>query len=142
MIANKKGAMWIAYILAVLFFTAIAILTINWGKSLTEESTESTINYVSGRMDCQQIKFAAESNELCNQLNLINKGELNIYKILIRSSDATINEEALNVNVGNPPLPVIKTLNFYGKTLNLLPVIESSGELFGCKDKELILTCP
>lgn len=139
-VKNKKGSAWIGYVLAVMLFTGIAVTMIMWGGETVTESTESTVNYVSGRMYCQDIKFSAELNDECDSLTLRNRGTLNIDYVWITSKEGNINFKTKELEVNSIPL-LVSDINEFSGDLVLQPVVQVSGELFACTDKKLVVTC-
>ncbi len=146
---NRKGATWIEYTLATFLFTGLAIVLITWGRGFTQEKTDAAITMASGRMDCQQIKLdakdLADDDGRCT-LRLVNRGSLNIKKVLIRYGDTQ--EEVPDLKIadiilrdsGGATDGVDLAYVTTGK-VEFIPLVESGTTLVGCKDKVLEITC-
>ena len=82
---NKKGiGPIIAWILLLGFSISLAVMIFNWTRTQTEDLTESTINYVEGKLECQEVSINVVTNVECTEITINNRGKLNIEQFAIR----------------------------------------------------------
>lgn len=133
----KRGASAIvAWVLLLGFTLALATGVFYWTKTQAEDMTESTINYVAGEMECQDISLNVIKDG--NNLQITNKGYFTVDKIAIRtSSTSEIIDIALRPKETIPILPSIDIISGF----EVIPIIltENDQEV-GCKDKTIKVT--
>lgn len=137
---NKKGAEWIAWVLATALFVSISVMGIIWARTQTTEMTESTAQYLEGREECKMIIVSAEKIGGCNSINVKNRGTLTIKRFIVRIDETESTETeallpgaetAIDLSSGSP-----------SKSVELLPIIEiSKGNLASCTTKRLVIEC-
>lgn len=137
---NKKAS-WVSWVLLLALVVSASVAIIIWARDFTEESTEHTIQYVSGRSDCRSILFSIDEGSSCSSLGLTNRGTLNIQKFMVRAVDNSQEiTEPLLMN-GQITVSIEQPLNTPGNSIAIIPIIESSGKLFGCSEKQVTYTC-
>lgn len=135
---NRKGSTWLAWILATMLFTTLAIGMILWAKARTTELAGSTAEYEEAKMRCNEIIIAAEKVDGCKEIEVENKGTLNIEKLVVRYNGDSFDSEE--------PLLVQKTITLKidgtPNKVELLPIIKVDNVLGSCSIKKLTIDCP
>ncbi len=139
---NKKGAEWIAWVLATALFVSISVMGIIWARTHTTELTESTAEYIEGREECKMVVIAAAKDEIegCGLINVQNKGTLSIKKFVIRIDETESIESSALLPQAETAIDLSSSAP--SKSVELLPLIEiSKGKLAGCTAKRLVIQC-
>src|SRR3989339_1452920 len=102
---NRKGmAQIIGWVLLVIFTVSIAAFITTWAKNQATTLSEDTVEYVEGRMDCQQVRLANLShNCAANTVELINPGTLNIVRISAQIDDTETKIQSLDLKAQGDP---------------------------------------
>lgn len=145
---SKRGATWIEYTLATGLFVALAVVMITWGRGFTQEKTDAAITMASGRMDCQQVRLDAildKSVPNTCTVTIINKGSLNVKRVLVRYGGSQVEVNDLKVadlmkqETGSEGFTMAE--NLFGFKANLIPLVDAGKSLVGCKEKVLDIDC-
>jgi|TARA_B100001971_G_C18247138_1_gene575153 hypothetical protein len=138
---NKKGiGPIIAWILLLGFSISLAVMIFNWTRTQTEDLTESTINYVEGKLECQEVSINVVTNVECTEITINNRGKLNIEQFAIRvfrEDEKTLISEDLLAPKASTTLPPIIQFN----KLQVIPIIEVNDKLVGCIEKRISHEC-
>ena len=138
---NKKGiGPIIAWILLLGFSISLAVMIFNWTRTQTEDLTESTINYVEGKLECQEVSINVVTNVECTEITINNRGKLNIEQFAIRvfrEDEKTLISEDLLDPKDSKTLPPIIQFN----KLQVIPIIEVNDKLVGCIEKRISHEC-
>ncbi len=140
---SKKGMALIAWVLMVGFTITSAMIVINWVQNKGGALIDETASYTEGKMDCQPVRLANISTNCgagSDSVELKNIGTLNIVKVAAQIDDERSETQTMELKAQGEP----KTLTITGgfKTLTVIPLIESRGELLGCKEKNVRVYCP
>lgn len=131
----KRGASAIvAWVLLLGFTIALATTIFFWTKTQAESMTESTIDYVSGQVECQDVGINVALNG--NTLSIRNKGYFTVNKIIART-----NTESQTLEIGLKPqqeTTVDVTIDI-SNGLEIIPVVNVSKKEVGCADKAVDL---
>lgn len=136
---NKKAAgQIIAWVLLFGFAISLAIGIFSWSKVQTEDLTESTVNFVEGKLECREVKINVKKDPDCTNLNISNRGKLTITKISIASLDGS-NSNLLDANI----IPLQSKAFPYqiGSDIEVLPIINISRNDVGCVDRKVRIEC-
>jgi|GEM_PF-6676587 len=143
---NKKGAQWIAWILATALFVSLSVMGIIWARNQTTTLTESTAEYIEAREECKMVLVNANND--CSELKAENKGTITIKKFIVRINRATGYEDGGETAEFKPQqgllplLPIGLSIPADTKSVELLPIIEiSKGKLASCTTKRLVIQC-
>ncbi len=140
---KKKGATWLEYILAMAVFVSLAVTITIYAKHRTESLSESTTQYIEAKEQCKQVFIDADCS--ASQVNIENKGMLNIDKLIVRKfkkngevyvfdsdleSDQVQVQKSISLNI-NPDI----------KRIELLPIINVESKQAACNTKKLVVDC-
>lgn len=138
---TKKGmSEIIAWILLLGFSISLAVLIFNWTRTHTQELTESTVSFVEGKLECQEIAINVVTNDDCSTITITNKGKLTIDQLAIRT---------FRQNYENTLMETTKLAPKQSKQLNILssnkieviPIVKIKEKLVGCNDKRILNEC-
>lgn len=140
---NKKGAEWIAWVLATALFVSIAVMGIIWARNQTTTLTESTAEYIEAREECKMVIVSADKDGTppkCGTLTIKNRGTITIKKFIARYDDTDSGEtEEL---LPDPETTIDLRIPEGTNSVELLPIIEiSKGKLASCTTKRLVIQC-
>lgn len=143
---NKKGAEWIAWVLATALFVSLSVMGIIWARGQTTELTEGTAEYIEAREECKMVIIAAAKDEFagCKKIKVENKGTLTIKDFAIRIETKAGLEDGPETEELLPQSETPIDLSSYKgiKSVELLPIIEiSKNKLASCTTKRLIIQC-
>lgn len=145
---KKAASPVIAWILLIGITVSIAAGVITWQRSHAEKLTEETVTFITGRMECEQIKISAEKITACPDINITNRGTLTINKVSIRSDQAG---GILNTQIIPAATLASLALELSSQDLNIgidykkieiMPLLSVDKKLYGCTDKKLVIECP
>ncbi|MFH0752695.1 MAG: hypothetical protein V1914_03820 [archaeon] len=137
---SRKGLAVIGWVLMVGFTIVSAMLVINWVQDKGGTLAEETVTYAEGKIDCQAVRLANLSTDcLTGDVELKNIGTLHIVKVMAQINDERSEEKTLDLKAQGDPLK-LNIGNF--KSLTVIPIIQSSGKLLGCKEKNIRVYCP
>ncbi len=141
MIKDKKGAgEIIAWILLLGFSISLAVLIFNWSRTQTEELTESTVSFVEGKLECQEIAINVVTNEDCTSITITNKGKLNIDQLAIRTFRQEYENTLFEKNLLAPKQS--KTLDILqSNKIEVIPIVKINEKLVGCNEKRILHEC-
>ena len=134
---KRKGAAWVSWILIFALFISLGTTMIIWGKNKTTEVTESAMSDSEARMQCANVKFKVEQNPDCSNVNIENRGLINIKDLDIWADDTEI--------IGTEEIIVQQTINLNNlgtpNIVTFLPIIEIDGKTASCNEKRLTVEC-
>ncbi len=93
MIKNRRGIETVvAWVLLLGFSVTLGIFVFMWATKSTEKMTESTLEFVAGGLECEQVQIYAvfdprNPSDLCGYVNITNRGYLNITQIMTRGDE-------------------------------------------------------
>lgn len=138
---KKKGMAWLEWILLMAIMAGLAIGTVIWAREKTESWTQSSVDYLEGEMECNDVKIKATNNSelTCTTVNVTNKGMLVIDSIELRYAD----QREVTKNFGLKPFnsKLLNTNSAYNQ-VEVIPIAKVNDKLFICKSKKAIVTCP
>jgi len=148
---SKKGAgAIIGYVLLIGFAVGLATTIFIWMTQQTEELTESSVKFVEGGMQCDNvmINVAVVDDDDCSPsssccLKVSNTRYLNIEKVIVRNLDGIQSAECSD---NNHPINATKYVHC-GQAwpedvkIEIMPIIKINGELFGCQNKATQTKC-
>jgi|TARA_Y100000310_G_scaffold38954_1_gene36541 hypothetical protein len=138
---NKKGiGPVIAWILLLGFSISLAVMVFNWTRTQTEDLTESTVSYVEGKLECQEISINVVTNEDCTELTISNRGKLNIEQFAIRTFRDEYENTLMEKNLLAPKASRILNIVQSNK-IEVIPIIEANDKLVGCFEKRIAHEC-
>jgi len=159
MLNEKRGAsLVISWVLLLGLAIGLGMAVFSWSKIQTEKQLESTINYVEGSMDCEQVSIGASivvrclNNEM-RWVNVTNTGKLKIDAIVLRSLDAGKEAKYLveppKYNFPLMPFSQSSIMGVYYLvgtgvgigTLEIIPLIKKENTYFACNEKKLVVQC-
>lgn len=155
---SKRGiSPIIATVLLLGFSVALATTIFLWMSGHTEKMSESTVEYVEGEMQCQNIRMnVKEDLEGCQKITIMNLGYLNIEKVAIRmfplagdptgvtkdlKSGSGLEPKSSQTEEGDYQDQVTSLCSGKCSKTEIMPIIKISEKLSGCKDKALVLKC-
>jgi len=159
MLGKKRGAsLIISWVLLLGLAIGLGMAIFSWSKIQTEKQLESTINYVEGSMDCEQVSIGATvvtcvSSQI-SWINVTNTGKLKIEAVVLRNLD--VNQEATYTvkppSYGFPLMPFSQSENIGVTTLvgegtgdigilEIMPLVKKGSTYFACSEKKLVIQC-
>ncbi|MBU4242419.1 MAG: hypothetical protein KKA65_00605 [Nanoarchaeota archaeon] len=134
---KRKGVAWLSWILLFALFISLSVTMIIWAKSKTTDVTQTAMSDSDARMQCSNVKFNVEKNPDCSNVNIENRGWINIKDLDIWADDAEI--------IGTEKIIVQQTINLNNlgtpNIVAFLPIIEIDGKTASCKEKRLTVEC-
>lgn len=163
MMKNKKGMETVvAWVLLLGFSIALGTFVFVWATKGAEKMTQSTLEYVQGGMQCEQVQIDAyfspdESGKPCKNLTIINKGYLTLEQVMLRGikgGSTTLNMQVFDKTIADcPGMPLLprqelkcgrewwQGLETGGAKIDLIPVVKDKKSLITCPDKAKTLDC-
>jgi len=151
---NKRGiSPIIATVLLLGFAIALATTVFLWMHGQTKTMSKSTVEYVEGEMQCQNIRInlLKTDGKTCNNLDVSNKGYLVINQLSIKVFPNTGDSPELqNVDLSPQsnqcqptPCGITTKATHCGdcEKVEVMPIITIGERLVGCKDKILAMKC-
>lgn len=134
---KRKGATWLSWILLFGLFISLGTTMIIWAQSKTTSTTEDAMSESEARMQCSNVKFSVEKNPDCSNVNIKNRGLINIKDMDIVADDTEI--------IGTEEIIVGQTINLNNlgtpNIITFLPIIEIDGKSANCNEKRLTVEC-
>jgi hypothetical protein len=156
-IKNKKGMdTVVAWVLLLGFSIMLGVFVFTWATKNTEKLTESTISFVEGGQQCEQVQiyavFSEDPNDATNKcyLNITNKGYFTIDEIIIRgttSGGTSIPKQEIKTAPFVPLKPKemidgnIVGLPKTGLSLDIIPAVKDKNKIIACPEKVVRLEC-
>lgn len=161
---RKKGIETVvAWVLILGFSITLGTFVFMWATRSTQKMTESTLSYVEGGMQCEQVQIDAlfsdyaGSSSKCMNVTITNRGYLTIEQVIVRgvkTSGESIAKQTIDKNTntipGIPLLPkrvtngvIPSSWNFpdSGATIDFIPVVKDKNTLISCSDKLKTVKC-
>ena len=130
----------IAWILLLGFSISLAVIIFNWTRTYTQELTESTVNFVEGKIECQEVSINVIANEDCSQITITNRGKLNIDQLAIRTFRDDYENTLIEKDLLEPKQS--KQLNILSSNeVEVIPIVEINNKLIGCNEKRILHEC-
>lgn len=146
-IRSRKGVgAVVETILLVGLAVTTGILVFTWSKGFTKELTEQNINFVEGKLECEEIFLNLIPKNACSTLNITNKGRLPISQLAVRVFDSNGNlietkVEKISLS-SNPEKNNMEISGFSpGASVEIIPIAKIKNELIGCKEKGIKKEC-
>ena len=138
---SKKGmSEIIAWILLLGFSISLAVIIFNWTRTHTEELTESTVSFVEGKLECQEIAINVATNDDCSTITITNKGKLTIDQLAIRTFRQDYENTLMETTKLAPKQS--KQLNILSSNkIEVIPIVKIKEKLIGCNDKRILNEC-
>ena len=139
---NKRGAsLVIAWVLLLGLSISLAIGVFSWSKLKTEALTDSSVTFVEGSLECNEVKLNVKKIGECASLDVYNRGKLAVEKIGISSLDGS-SSKVVDANL----IPLQnKVFEYQGvkskEGIEVLPIIRLGDELVACRDRRVLLDC-
>src|SRR3989344_6629314 len=139
---DKRGAsLVIAWVLLLGLSISLAIGVFSWSKLKTEALTESSVTFVEGSLECNEVKISIKKVGECDSLDVYNRGKLSIEKLGLSSLDGS-SSDVLDANLA--PLQN-KVFDYSGPNveegIEVLPLIRVGDDLVACRDSKVLLDC-
>ncbi len=141
---NKRAISWIAWILVLGITVTLVTAMIFWSKGQISTLSEATVKYVSGREECKSVKIDAWGNPPdCDALNITNKGYVKISNARLHLDKGNVNDRVAMFGQEIVPTATKEndTISAFSSA-DILPIVNVKGELYGCSDKVLTISCP
>ena len=111
---EKRGiAEIVTWILLLGFAVVLAVSIFVWQKSQTEELTKESVQYLEGKLECEDISINIIRGEDCSRVGIVNKGKFTIDAIKAREKEEDI---------------------------EIIPIRHKEGKLTGCIDRAVLLS--
>ena len=138
---TKKGmSEIIAWILLLGFSISLAVIIFNWTRTHTEELTKSTVSFVEGKLECQEIAINVAANDDCSIITITNKGKLTIDQFAIRTFRQDYENTLIEATQLSPKQS--KQLNILSSNkIEVIPIVKIKEKLIGCNDKRISNEC-
>ena len=138
---SKKGVSEIiAWILLLGFSVSLAVIIYNWSRTQTEDLTQSTVSFVEGKLECQEVSTNVATNPECNQLTITNRGKLNIDQFAIRTFTGDQANSLIEEGVLTPKKSKIVNIQNPDK-IEVIPIVEINNKMIGCNEKKIFYEC-
>ena len=152
---KRKGiGQVLTWVLLLGFAVALATVIFFWASKHTEKVSGTTISYVEGGMQCEQvaINFDETYGSACSEDVIVqNVGYLKVSKLSIRKvSEDPAYKDAFEASLMpqasyNISQDMNVTLELGGSlleaTLEVVPILEINGEFIGCNNKAAAKEC-
>ena len=137
---DKKGVGTIvSWVLLIGLSIGLATTVFFWMTRQTEELSESTVRFVEGGMQCDNVMINAAVEDPC-KLTITNTRYLNIEKVVLRSLDPVDTDECCNpLNVKEKK--IVDKAGWSGRQVEVLPIIKVNNDLVACKNKAITVEC-
>lgn len=142
MINVKKGdSSIIAWVLLLGIAISTATAVFFWLQQQTETHTQKTTEYIEGNIACKEIIINAIPDSNCENIEIRNRGMLNIAKVKIRlyknNNEVEVIEngqippkQSININIGNN-----------NQKVEIVPLINITKNLAICNERSLFVEC-
>lgn len=143
----KKGISdVVSWVLLLGFTIGLGVAVFTWTKSYTITQTESTVKYVEGKIECQEIMINLWINKSvgsCRGFTVTNRGKLKIDSLLVRvfSNNDVVGSYIYNLSLNPLQTKYILNSSLSGTRMEATPVIAVSNQLTGCKEKTIKGDC-
>lgn len=146
---SKKGAgTVVAWVLLLGFSISLATTVFLWTTRQAEEMTESTVRFVEGGMQCDNvgINVAVKAATDCTPqksccLKITNVRYLNIEKIILRALERVDSAECGSLAATQPPPFIFCGQDWAPQNVSVMPVVKVNNDLVGCKNKAVTVKC-
>lgn len=145
----KKGTSYVTWILLLTLMITLTVITAVWSQRFEEETLGGNIDFISGQMDCQSIKFTNEGitcpSGIPGDIKIKNRGALDIFQFALNEYPATPGTDpTLEITEEGVGAGEEKVLNINDASLSLgkievTPVVRSGKKLVGCKEKKITI---
>ncbi|MFH1210469.1 MAG: hypothetical protein V1645_01000 [archaeon] len=145
----------VAWVLLLGFSITLGVFVFMWATKSTTDFTESTVGFVEGGMQCEQVQiyavFSEDPNDPTNKcyLNITNNGYFTIDEIIIRGTAGTTSIPKQEIKT--PPFVPLKPkeridgnilgLPKTGLTLDIIPAVKDKNKIIACPEKMITVQC-
>ncbi|MFH1332085.1 MAG: hypothetical protein ABIH63_02255 [archaeon] len=152
---DRKGMQTVvAWVLLLGFSITLGTFVFIWATKSSEEMTESTLKFVEGGLQCDQVQIYAvfdpqDINNPCGYINITNRGYLTMEQIMVRGVNKATEQPIPNQKINMPLRPKEK---FEGSTatwglpqtnaeVELIPIIKDKTDMIACVDRIIRIEC-
>ncbi len=138
----KKGmSEVVSWVLLLGFTISLGVAVFTWTKSYTTTQTESTVSYIEGKVECQEIMINILVNKSirppCQGFTVSNRGRLKIDKILIRifNNNDPVGSYIYNLSLNPLQNQYVFNSSLTGNKIEVMPLTMVSSKLVACREK-------
>lgn len=169
MLISKRGvSLIISWVLLLGLAIALGMAIFSWAKIQTEKNVESTLNYVEGSMNCEQVSIGVSiinadpscSGDKIETIKITNTGKLTIDAVIMRNIDnpdvvdrSSFIEERDTKNFPLVPFEASENIGIWtliGRVggvstgiakVEFIPLLQEGDERFACTEKKVVVSC-
>lgn len=146
MLRKKKGiSEVVSWVLLLGFTIGLAVTVFTWTRDYTKTQTESTVSYIEGRIECQEIMInvLVNKSQPCQGFIVSNRGKLKIDKILVRifNNNNPVGSYMYNLSLNPLQNQYVFNSSLTGNRIEVMPLTKVSNKLVGCKEKTIKENC-